>query len=103
MLISNNDKTPYEIWKGRPTYVNHSGEFGSKCYIKRENGNIGKFYSRVDKGIFFRYSSKIKEYKCLNLRLNRIMESINVHIDEIVYESPKKKAKTQQSMKKKRI
>jgi hypothetical protein len=83
MLRNNSDKTPYELWKGRPTNVKHFRVFGSKCYIKREDGRIGKFDSRVDKGILVGYSSKRKSYKCFNLRLNRIVESINVTIDEI--------------------
>jgi hypothetical protein len=45
MLRSNSDKTPYELWKGRPTNVKHFRVFGSKCYIKREDKNIGKFDS----------------------------------------------------------
>jgi hypothetical protein len=32
MLIKNNDKTSYEIWKGRPENVKHFKLFGSKCY-----------------------------------------------------------------------
>jgi hypothetical protein len=49
MLRNNSDKNPYERWKGRPTNVNHFRVFGRKCYIKREDGRIGKFDSRVDK------------------------------------------------------
>jgi hypothetical protein len=49
MLRNNTDKTPYELWKGRPTNVKHFTVFGSKCYIKREDGRMGKFDSRVDK------------------------------------------------------
>jgi hypothetical protein len=30
MLRDNNDKNPYELWKGRPTNVNHFKIFGSK-------------------------------------------------------------------------
>jgi hypothetical protein len=82
MLRNNSDKTPYELWKGRPTNVKHFRVFRSKCYIKREDGRIGKFDSRVDKGILVGYSRKRKAYKCFNLRLNRIVESINVTIDE---------------------
>jgi hypothetical protein len=47
MLRNNTDKTPYEIWKGRPTNVKHFIFFGSKCYIKREDGRMGKLDSRV--------------------------------------------------------
>jgi hypothetical protein len=82
MLRNNNDKTPYELWKGRPTNVKHFRVFGSKCYIKREDGRMGKFDSRVDKGVLVGYSSTRKAYKCYNLRLNKVVERINVTIDE---------------------
>ena len=55
----------------------------SKYYIKREDGRMGKFYSHVDKRVLVGYSSKRKSYKCYNLRLNKVVESINVTIDEI--------------------
>jgi hypothetical protein len=62
--------------------VRHFRVFGSKCYIKREDGKMGKFDSRVDKGILVGYSSIRKAYKCYNLRLKKVVESINVTIDE---------------------
>jgi hypothetical protein len=37
----------------------------------------------VDKGVLGGYSSTRKSYKCYNLRLNKVVESINVTIDEI--------------------
>jgi hypothetical protein len=82
MLRNNTGKTPYELWKGRPANVKHFKVFGSKCYIKREDGRMGKFDSRVDKGVLVGYSSTRKAYKCYNLRLNKVVESINVTIDE---------------------
>jgi hypothetical protein len=56
--------------------------FGSKCYIKREDGRMGKFDSRVNKEILVGYSSTRTAYKCYNLRLNKVVERINVTIDE---------------------
>jgi hypothetical protein len=44
---------------------------------------MGKLDSRVDKGVLVGYSSTRKSYKCYNLRLNKVVESINVKIDEI--------------------
>jgi hypothetical protein len=82
MLKNNTDKTPYELWKGRPTNVKHFRVFGSKCYIKREDGRMRKFDSPVDKEILVGYSSTRKAYKCYNLRLNKVVENINVTIDE---------------------
>jgi hypothetical protein len=62
--------------------VKHFRVFGSKCYIKREDGRMRKFESRLDKVVLVGYSSTRKAYKCYNLRLNKFVESINVTIDE---------------------
>jgi hypothetical protein len=97
MLRNNTNKTPYELWKGRPANVKHFRFFGSKCYIKREDGRMGKFDSCVDKGILVGYSSIRKAYKCYNLRLNRVVESINVTIDET--SRPESKEEKNKSMK----
>jgi hypothetical protein len=83
ILRNNTKKTPYEIWKGRPANVKHFRVFGSKCYIKREYGKMGKFESRVERGVLVGYSSTRKTYKCYNLRLNKVVESINIKINEI--------------------
>jgi hypothetical protein len=55
-LRVNHDKTPYELWFGRPTSVKHFRVFGRKCYIKRDDDNLGKFDSRSNEGIFLGYS-----------------------------------------------
>jgi hypothetical protein len=44
---------------------------------------MGKFDSRVDKGVLVGYSSTRKAYKCYNMILNKVVERINVTIDEI--------------------
>ena len=51
ILINNTEKNPYELWKGRPTNVKNFRVFGRKCYIKREDGRIGKSVYHVDKGV----------------------------------------------------
>jgi hypothetical protein len=82
MLRNNTEKNPYELWKGRPTNVKHLLVFGSKCYIKRADGRMGKFDSHVENGVLVGYSSTRKAYKCYNLILNKVVENINVTIDE---------------------
>ena len=57
--------------------------FGSKCYIKREDGKMGKFDSFVEKWVLVGYSITRKAYKCYNLILNKVVEIINIKIDEI--------------------
>ena len=89
MLRSKNDKIPYDLWKGTPKNVKHFIVFGRKFYIKREDGRLGKFDSRVDKGILVGYSIKRKTYKYCSPRLNRIMENINVKFDETYVQKDK--------------
>ena len=81
-LRPNNEKTPDELCKGRPNSVKYFRIFGSKCFIKINDDSPGKFDSRTDKGIFLGYSTRSKAYKCYNNRLRRIVESIDVKIDE---------------------
>ena len=71
MLINNTDKTPYEVWKGRPTNVKHFRVFGSKCYIKREDGRMGKFDSLVDKGILVGYSKYKESIQVLQYKIKQ--------------------------------
>jgi hypothetical protein len=44
----NNNKKPYELWKGRPTTVKYFKIFGRKCYININKDNLGKFDSKID-------------------------------------------------------
>jgi hypothetical protein len=97
MLRNNTEKTPYDLWKGRPANVKHFRFFGRKWYIKREDGRMEKFDSHVDKGVLVGYSSTRKTYKCYNLRLNIVVESINVIIDETG--RPESKEEENESMK----
>jgi hypothetical protein len=82
-LRAKHQKTHYELWFGRPTSVKHSRVFGIKCYIKRDEDNLGKFDSRSDEDIFLGYSPNKEAYKCYNLRLHKIVESENVKIDDL--------------------
>lgn len=42
-----------------------------------------KFDSKNDEGIFLGCSTRIKAYKCLSKRINKMIESENVKIDEL--------------------
>ena len=81
-LRPNNEKTPYELCKGRPASVKYFKIFGSKCFIKINDDSPGKFDSWVDERIFLGYSTRTKGYKCYSNRLRKILESIDVKIDE---------------------
>ena len=82
LLRNNSNKTPYQLWKGRPASVKHFRIFVSKCYIKRVDKNLGKLDSRTDEGILVGYSCSRKDYKCYNFILKKIVESIDVKFDD---------------------
>jgi hypothetical protein len=88
----NRSKTPYDFWKGRPTVVKYFKVFGSKCYIKRNEDNLVKFYFRTDEGILLGYVFGSKAYKCYNKRLCKVVYSIDVRVDQTIPQ--KKKSQT---------
>ena len=47
-LRPNSDKTPYELWHGKLASMKHFRVFGSKCYIKNNDENLGNFDARAD-------------------------------------------------------
>jgi hypothetical protein len=76
------DKTPYELWYGRPTSIKHFKLFGSKCYIKNNSENLGKYDDRVDEGIFLGCSTSSKGYRCYNKRLHKLVDCVDIKVDE---------------------
>ena len=78
----NTKKTPYELWKGRKPNVKYFRIFGSTCFILKDRENVGKFDSRSDEGIFLGYSSTSKAYQVYNKRTMKVMEIVNVVINE---------------------
>jgi hypothetical protein len=82
-LRVNHKKTPYDFWFGRQTTVKYFIFFGRKCYIKRDDDNLGKFDSRSYEDIFIGYSSNKKAYRCYNIRIHKIVKSEKVKVDDI--------------------
>jgi transposase InsO family protein len=81
-LRPHSDKTPYELWYGRPASIKHFKVFGSKCYIKNNNENLGKYDDRDDEGIFLGYATNSKGYRCYNKRLHKLVDCIDIKVDE---------------------
>ena len=76
-------KSPYELWYGYKPNVSYFKVFEYKCYILKECRKV-KFDAKGDEGIFLRYSSKSKAYRCLNLSTHKVIESAHVKVDEFV-------------------
>ena len=75
-------KTSYELWRGRQPNVKYFRIFESTCFILKDRENVGKFDSRSDEGIFLGYSSTSKAYRVYNKRTMKVIETVNVVIDE---------------------
>ena len=83
-------KTPYELWKRKKPNVKYFRIFESICFILKDRENVGKFDSRSDKGIFMGYSFTSKAYRVYNKRTMKVMETVNVVIDEFSNSNSKK-------------
>jgi hypothetical protein len=81
-LRPQSDKTPYELWFGIPSSIKHFKVFGSKCYIKNNDENIGKYDDRDDEGILLGYDTNSKGYRCYNKRLHKLVDCIDIKVDE---------------------
>ena len=83
-------KTSYELWKGRKPNVKYFKIFGSTCFILKDRKNVGKFDSRSVEDIFLGYSSISKAYRVYNKRTMKVMEIVNVIINESLDSSSEK-------------
>lgn len=82
ILRPHESKNPYELWFGKKGTMRYFKVFGSKCYIKRIEKNIGKFEDRANGGIFLGYSTNSKAYKCYNKKLRKIVKSVDVKVNQ---------------------
>ncbi|GLJ31039.1 hypothetical protein SUGI_0621090 [Cryptomeria japonica] len=64
------------------TILNESNLPDSKRFIKKDEQDLGGFESWSDEGILLGYSTHSKAYKCYNKRLRKVVESVNVKVDE---------------------
>lgn len=59
---ANYTKTPYELWYGISTMVKYFQIFERKCYIRRDEEDLGKFDIRSNEIIFLGCYTNSKEY-----------------------------------------
>src|SRR3954462_4583978 len=75
-------KTCHELYHDKLPKVFYFRIFGCKCYILNTKGNLDKFDSRSDEGIFLGYSTRSKAYRIFNKNTSSIEESLHVRFDE---------------------
>ena len=72
------NKTPYELWMNKKPTLKYFHIFGCKCFVLRDRESLGKFDSRSDEAMFLGYSQNSRAFRVYNLRMHKVMESINV-------------------------
>jgi len=82
-LRSGTTTTLYGLWKGRKPNVKYFHVFGSKCYILSDRDYRRKMDPKSAEGIFLGYCTNSRAYRVYNSKIETIMESINVVIDDM--------------------
>nr|GFA48421.1 retrovirus-related Pol polyprotein from transposon TNT 1-94 [Tanacetum cinerariifolium] len=77
------NKTPYELINGRKPDISFLHVFGALCYPKNDREDIGKLGAKGDIGFFIGYSANSCAYRVYNRQTKKIMETMNVSVDEI--------------------
>jgi hypothetical protein len=66
--------------------LNTSRSLEANVTSKNNDENLGKYDDRADEGIFLGYATNSKGYRCYNKRLHRMVDSIDVKVDEECHE-----------------
>ena len=61
------DKTPYEAWDNKNTYIAHLRVFGCDSFAHIPKERRKKLESKLEKCIFIGYKDGVKGYKVWNL------------------------------------
>nr|GEV14522.1 retrovirus-related Pol polyprotein from transposon TNT 1-94 [Tanacetum cinerariifolium] len=77
------NKTPYELNNGRKPDISFLHVFGALCYPKNDREDIGKLGAKGDIGFFIGYSADSCAYRVYNRRTKKIIETMNVSLDEL--------------------
>ncbi|GKC95132.1 retrovirus-related pol polyprotein from transposon TNT 1-94 [Tanacetum coccineum] len=77
------DKTPYKLINNRKPDISFLHVFRALCYPKNDREDIGKLGAKDDIGVFIGYSATSCAYRVYNQRTRKIMETMNVTVDEL--------------------
>ncbi|GJW40662.1 retrovirus-related pol polyprotein from transposon TNT 1-94 [Tanacetum coccineum] len=77
------DKTPYKLINNRKPDISFLHVFRALCYPKNDREDIGKVGAKDDIGVFIGYSATSCAYRVYNQRTRKIMETMNVTVDEL--------------------
>ena len=80
--VSNENKTPYELWTGRIPNVSHLRTFGCICYSHIPRDERQKLDPKAREAIFLGYGTETKGYRLCDINTKKIFLSRDVIFDE---------------------
>ena len=82
LVVKSKNKTPYELFRGRPPLLDFLKPFGCHVTILNTIDHLGKFEEKADEGFFVGYSMVSKAFRVYNLRTRKIEENLHVQFLE---------------------
>jgi hypothetical protein len=80
LIVRDPNKTPHELWTGKPPDLTHLRVFGCTAYVYDERQSVTKFDPKARKGMMLGYSEDSPAY--IVLVEGRLITSRNVTFDE---------------------
>nr|GEV37997.1 retrovirus-related Pol polyprotein from transposon TNT 1-94 [Tanacetum cinerariifolium] len=90
LVTKPNNKTPYELIRGRPPLIDFMKPFGCPITILNTRDNLGKFEGKADEGHFVGYSVVSKAMRVFDKRKKIVEDSLNIRFQENVANELKK-------------
>ena len=81
-MVKTMNKTPYELFRGRPPLLDFLKPFGCHVTILNTIDHLGKFEEKLDEGFFVGYSMVSKAFRVYNLRPKKIEKNLHVEFLE---------------------
>ncbi|GJZ32880.1 putative ribonuclease H-like domain-containing protein, partial [Tanacetum coccineum] len=78
LVIKLQNKTPYELFNGKPPTISFMRPFGCLVTILNTLDHLGKFDRKADEGFFVRYSVNSKAFRVFNSRTRIVEETLHI-------------------------
>ncbi|GJV62978.1 putative ribonuclease H-like domain-containing protein [Tanacetum coccineum] len=78
LVIKPHNKTPYELFNGRPPTIRFMRPFGCPVTILNTLDHLGKFDGKADEGFFVGYSVNSKAFRVFNNRTRIVEETLHI-------------------------
>ncbi|GJU24118.1 putative ribonuclease H-like domain-containing protein [Tanacetum coccineum] len=82
LVVKPHNKTPYELFNGRPPILSFMRPFGCPVTILNTIDHLGKFDGKADEGFFVGYSLNKKAFRVFNSRTRIVEENLHIRFGE---------------------